>query len=172
MTWPTGSIAWGGGALTLRLEQPPDAAALERLAFDRVAPMLRLTGLPEIEVRRLADIQHRARAQAYRGQFPQGRNWIVEVDGVFAGRLLEADEACGVYIVDVALLPERRGRGLGRALVAALQAAQASRGAGVRARAALDNVASRALFASLGFAQAAGGQAGVDVELVWAPPRD
>ena len=171
MNWPAGSLAWGGGALTLRLEQPRDAKDLERLSFDRIAPMLRLAGLPELDVHRLADLQHRARDRAYRGQFPQGRNWIVEVDGVFAGRLLAADEPGGVYIVDIALLTERRAEGLGRALVAAVQAAQASRGEGVRARAALDNPASRALFAGLAFRQTGIGEAGVDVELVWSPSR-
>lgn len=50
-----------------------------------------------------------------------GASWdVVEVDGVPAGRLYVARWPNEVRIVDISLLPEHRGRGLGSALLTAV----------------------------------------------------
>ncbi len=52
---------------------------------------------------------------------PATRLWIGEVDGAAVGQV-RVDVTDGVGVVDVAVAPERRGRGFGRALLAALRA--------------------------------------------------
>ena len=163
------TVASPTGPLSLRPETPADAPFLAALFASRAAPMLRMAGLPEPQVEQLVALQHRAQTASYRAAFPDARFLIVE-QGSPVGRLVEHDEPGGAYVVDIALLPQRQGQGLGSALVRELQARQAALGLGVRARVAAGNGASRAMFRKLGFVESGADQAG-DLTLTWRPER-
>lgn len=64
--------------------------------------------------------QFDAQAADYRRRFPQARFGVVEVDGVPVGRLYTAASDDEVHVLDIAVLPEHRGRGVGRVALSAL----------------------------------------------------
>ncbi len=171
MTGDTGLVPTPAGPVRLRAETAEDAPFLAGLFAARAAAVLRAAGLAQAQVAQLVAMQHQAQTGSYRAAFPGARFLIVEQDGTPVGRLVEDDEPGGVHVVDIALLPERQGRGIGAALIADLQRRQAERGGYVRAQAAADNARSRAMFARLGFT-ATQPPAAIDLELTWPPGRE
>lgn len=65
--------------------------------------------------------QFEAQSRHYRAQFPQAEYSIIAHLGRDVGRLWVARKPDGIHILDVTLLPEFRGAGLGRLLVQQLQ---------------------------------------------------
>lgn len=63
-------------------------------------------------------MQHRAQAAAYRERHPDGRFSVVEHLGEGIGRLYLASLPGELRVLDIALLPEWCGRGIGTALLA------------------------------------------------------
>ena len=91
---------------------------------------------------------------------------MVEVGGRPVGRLY-VDRAPGeLRIIDISLVPELRGRGIGGALIAALQREAADVGAVVRLHVELHNRAAR-LYERLGFVPV--GEPGVYRRMEWRP---
>lgn len=72
--------------------------------------------------------QFRAREQSYRQQYPSADSRVVVVDGAPVGRLLVERRAGAVHLVDIAVLPSRRGQGIGSAVLGALLAEAATGG--------------------------------------------
>jgi ribosomal protein S18 acetylase RimI-like enzyme len=93
------------------------------------------------------DAQHRAYQQAY----PDATFDVVVVDGEPAGRLYLDEAPRETLIIDIALLPEFRGRGIGTHLLTEMLAEAATKGAGVTVHVVRDNPALRWYF-RLGFA--------------------
>ena len=77
------------------------------------------------------DMQCRAQARAYRDAYPRADHHIVEVGGVAAGRLYVDRGPEWLHVVDVSLLPDYRGQGLGAALVQGLLAEATAAGCGL-----------------------------------------
>jgi ribosomal protein S18 acetylase RimI-like enzyme len=63
-------------------------------------------------------MQFAAQDSYYRQQFPDTSFDVVTVDGVPAGRLYVDRREAEIRIIDIALLPEHRGHGIGTALLA------------------------------------------------------
>lgn len=93
------------------------------------------------------DAQHRH----YRAQFPDASFEVVELAGTPIGRLYVDRRRDEVRLVDVALLPEHRGHGLGSALLEAIVAEADAAGLPVTLHVEPRNPAAR-LYARLGFA--------------------
>ena len=89
---------------------------------------------------------------------------VLECRGVPAGRLYLEARASQLYIVDIALLPEWRGQGLGTAILEALQAAAGTIGKGVGIMVEKYNPALR-LYRRLGFTDVADHE--IYLELEW-----
>lgn len=68
--------------------------------------------------------QHLAQHNHYRGAWPDAEWLIVEQAGRPVGRLYLAEEMGKRLLVDISLLPEARGAGLGTAILADLLAAE------------------------------------------------
>ncbi len=62
-------------------------------------------------------MQFTAQDRYYRDQMPDATYQVVLVDGVAAGRLYVDWRADEIHVIDIALLPEHRGRGLGTGLM-------------------------------------------------------
>lgn len=90
----------------------------ELFATTRAAEVAALGGL-DGGGRAFIGQQFAAREAQYRAAYRGAEFSVVEVDGDAVGRLVVdwADVPCRMVIVDVALLPEWRGRGVGRWLV-------------------------------------------------------
>jgi ribosomal protein S18 acetylase RimI-like enzyme len=73
---------------------------------------------------RRAFVEHQFAAQDahYRGNYPGATLDVVEVDGAPAGRLYVHRGPSDIRIMDIALAPEFRGRGIGTSLLRSLMA--------------------------------------------------
>ena len=95
-------------------------------------------------------MQFEAQDSAWREARPAMAMSVIEVDGQPAGRLYVDPEPDETRIVDIALLPEFRGRGVGGELVREVIAAAEERGASVTIHVERANRA-RTLYERLGF---------------------
>ena len=129
---------------TLRPAGTDDAALLRTLFDAERAPDFAHLDAPLRAT--LLDMQYRAMTADRAARYPQAEDRVIELDGAPVGRLLVDRSGESTTLVDVALLPAARGRGLGRALLNALCA----EGRPVLLTVAADNPARR-LYARLGF---------------------
>ncbi|HEX7049913.1 MAG TPA: GNAT family N-acetyltransferase [Longimicrobiales bacterium] len=95
-------------------------------------------------------MQFEAQDRYYREHYADASFQVVLVDGEAAGRLYVARWPDEIRIVDIALLPEHRGRGIGTALLEALLAEADAAGRPVSIHVEQYNPARR-LYARLGF---------------------
>jgi len=95
--------------------------------------------------------QFEAQDAYYREHYDPATFDVIEVDGEPVGRLYVARWEDEIRIVDVALLPEYRGRGIGTALLRELLAEAAEAGKRLSIHVELNNPARR-LYERLGFA--------------------
>lgn len=112
-------------------------------------------------------MQFVAQHHAYTTNYPGAELSVVLVDGVPAGRLYLHQREDELRIVDVALMPAYRGRGLGGALLRQVQQRAQALGLAARIHVELYNPAQR-LYGRLGFAKI--GESGVYHLLEWKPP--
>ncbi len=156
-----------GTALTWRLRtaSADDEPFLLEL-YSSTRQDLDVPGWPDGMRRQLCELQWRAQRSGYASTHPGAVDKVVEVDGLPAGRLLVDAGADDLLVVDLALLPQLRGRGLGGALLAEVQRDAARTGRGVRLSVEIGNPA-RSLYERLGFTEIA--SHGLHAELRWAP---
>jgi ribosomal protein S18 acetylase RimI-like enzyme len=110
--------------------------------------------------------QFQAQRHHYRTYFPASTFDVIEQRGKPAGRLYLEVRRTQLHILDIALLPDWRGRGVGTAILEALQAAGRLSGRGVGIMVKKLNPALR-LYRRLGFADIADHE--VYLELEWRP---
>jgi ribosomal protein S18 acetylase RimI-like enzyme len=142
--------------MTLRPVAASDADLLFRLFASTREPELALTGLPAAQIDALLRMQFDAQDRQYRAAHPGAEDSVVLVAGRPAGRLRVAREDGALLLLDIVLLSEHRGRGIGTALIRDLQAEAASAGAPLRLHVALTNPAT-SLYLRLGFLPEGGG---------------
>jgi ribosomal protein S18 acetylase RimI-like enzyme len=136
----------------VRLATPADDPFVRRLYKNSRASEFAAAALPPAALDSLLDQQFFAQARAYATQFPEAVPLIIIHDDKPIGRLILQARKPSWRIVDIVLLPEARGHGVGADMMEAV--AWAARNAGA---AALDlsvlatNVAARRLYARLGF---------------------
>ena len=150
--------------IALRAATPADHAFLVGL-YASTRDDLAL--LPPDQREALISMQYRAQDLHYRQVSPHARFDVVEVEGRPVGRLYVDEQANGLRIIDISLLPEHRGAGIGAALIRAVQDEAAASGRRVTLHVALGNPAA-ALYDRLGFRLAE--DLGVYRRLEWSAP--
>jgi ribosomal protein S18 acetylase RimI-like enzyme len=80
---------------------------------DEIAPF----GWPPAQQEAFLRMQFTAQQQWYTMSYAQAEHHIVEQDGVPIGRLMVSRKPPAAVLVDIALLPEHRGKGIGGGLV-------------------------------------------------------
>lgn len=110
--------------------------------------------------------QFHAQDTAYRNAYPGADFLVVEVDGVPIGRLYRYDTDTELHVLDIALLPEWCGRGIGSALLADVLAEADASGRDVGLFVERWNPAKR-LYERLGFTEV--GSDEIYIELVRRP---
>lgn len=110
----------------------------------------RAAGLPETLIGQVMTQQYRAQQVHYRSQYPEARFDLVVVSNIPAGYLYTLRGPAAFALIDVALLPEYRGHGIGARLVVDLIAEAAAAGRGINAHVAKGGRAWR-LWQRLGF---------------------
>lgn len=148
----------------LRPALPADEPFLRAL-FDAVRGAT-LAALPEPLRGELLALQYAAMRADYGRRYPGAEHAVVVADGVPAGHLLVHRSADEIRLVDVALVPAARDRGLGTALLRALQAEAAATTRPLRLTVDAHNPALR-LYRRLGFSVT--DAAPPDLALEWRP---
>jgi ribosomal protein S18 acetylase RimI-like enzyme len=138
----------------LALRPEVDADAAFRLALFRRSrgPGWDQAPLPPDMLSRIMDQQFRAQTQGYRAAYPAARLEIVTVDAVAVGRLATDLGPEALHLIDIALVPEWRGRGLGGAILRRLIDEAGARALPLTLQVARDNLAAQRLYHRLGFA--------------------
>ncbi|WP_022927745.1 GNAT family N-acetyltransferase [Patulibacter americanus] len=146
------------GAVALRPATADDAPFLERLYASTRDDLLALP-LPVPARTALVAQQHRARTQQHAAAYPDASSQVVELDGVAVGRLAVDHAEDELRVVDVALLPEHRGRGIGTTILRSVLARADDLAVPVTLQVAAGNPAQR-LYGRLGFRPTADAQPG------------
>lgn len=143
-----------------------DREFLFRLYASTRAEELRAVDWSDAQKEAFLRMQFDAQHHAYTTNYPGAELSVVLVDGVPAGRLYLHQREDELRIVDVALMPEHRGRGLGGELLRQVQQRAQALGLAARIHVELYNPAQR-LYARLGFVKI--GESGVYHLLEWKP---
>jgi ribosomal protein S18 acetylase RimI-like enzyme len=107
--------------IRLRPITPADDAFLARVYASSRAEELAITGWPEELKADFCRRQFDAQSAYYAENYPGASFQIIERDGWPAGRLYVARWEKEIRIVDITLLPEIRGSGIGTGLLRELQ---------------------------------------------------
>lgn len=119
-------------SVSLRPIESEDAPFLRQLYASTRAAELDITRWTPAERRMFCDSQFDLQDAWYRSTYPHARFDVIEAGGRPVGRLLVATGPDAVDLLDIALTPEERGRGLGSMLVRWIQRRSASDGYPVR----------------------------------------
>lgn len=153
-----------GARVTLRPVAAADAELIARIyAWTRAEEMAVVPWSEEEKGAFLAQ-QHAAQRAHYEAHYPYASHDVIEVDGEPAGRLYVDRRPADIRIVDIALLPEHRGRGVGGELIGRLLDEARERGASVSIHVEHGNPARR-LYERLGFEPVE--ERGIHVLLTW-----
>ena len=153
-------------AVSRRPIGPEDAAFLARLYASTRSEELAPTGWTDEQKAAFLQQQFDAQHRWYQEQYQGASFEVVLVDGQPAGRLYVARWADELRLVDVALLPEHRGRGVGSELIAEVMREARDAGKAVRIHVERWNAALR-LYERLGFRLLE--DRGVHLFLEWRP---
>lgn len=121
-------------------------------------------GLGGHETEQLLDMQYRAQRHHYHAAFPGADSMVIESEGGAIGRLLIDRRERQLRLVDIALLPAVRGRGIGSGVVEALKEQTREFGGSIRLQVARGNPARR-LYERLGFSETSGDE--IYAEMQW-----
>lgn len=150
----------------LRAITDVDLPLLERVYASTRTEELAQTDWDDAQKAAFLGFQFRAQHEHYTTHYADADFFIIEHRQVPVGRLYLHWRSDDLRIVDVALLPEARGHGIGEALLRALLDAAAARGHGVSIHVEQMNPAMR-LYARLGFRKA--GEHGIYHLMEWRP---
>ncbi|MDQ6434868.1 GNAT family N-acetyltransferase [Mesorhizobium sp. LHD-90] len=140
------------GKLRLRPERERDQKFRFELFCNSRPPEWRMAGFDPSLLRQIMRQQFEAQTVSYRAQFPRARFDIIELDGAPVGRIVVNRPGAVVHIIDQAVVPELRGRGIGTCVMENLMEEAAEGGISVRLKVASDNDPSMRLYLRLGFA--------------------
>jgi ribosomal protein S18 acetylase RimI-like enzyme len=146
-------IASPHGVLRLRAERADDHDFRLRLFIDSRLPEFALLQqqVGPTAYEQIMRMQFQAQTASYRSQFPQARFDIIELDGAPIGRMVVDRPPDMIHIVDQAVVPPMRNRGIGTGIMRALMAEASATGLPVRLKVASSNDPSMRLYLRLGF---------------------
>lgn len=169
MTAPSGAHLRLPPGVGLRRVAEADLPMLERIYASTRSEELAQTDWDEKQKADFLRFQFQAQHQHYTAHYADAEFFVIERDGTLAGRLYLHWRERELRIVDVALLPEHRGAGIGSALLNALLDMAGTHGLGVSIHVEQMNPA-MSLYRRLGFRQI--GEHGVYHLMQWHADAD
>ena len=155
--------------ITLR----PVTAADQAVLFDIYASTrweeLAVTGWSDTEKQAFLAMQFELQQRHYRQAYAGAEFSLIEADRMPAGRLYCVDWSDEIRIIDIALLPPYRNRGIGASLISDIQCAAAACGKCVSVHVEQTNPA-RVLYGRLGFKPVE--EFGFYTKMHWSPSLD
>ena len=151
---PTAPGAIALAAVELHEATPADDAFLHDLYAGVRAPELGTVPWTDADKRRFCDRQYALQDRHYRDHFPGARCMVVRESSAPIGRLFRATMERTLYLLDIALVPQARGRGIGTILMRELVAEADREGLDIVLHVEPGNPAKR-LYARFGFAEGA-----------------
>lgn len=112
---------WLDRGIALRPCRDGDAAFVRDLFFSVRAPEFAPAGWPEAVLRDFLANQSQLQNSHYATAYPHATNLLVTHDGAAIGRVILHASPGDIRVVDIALLPQWRGGGLGAALLTAIR---------------------------------------------------
>jgi ribosomal protein S18 acetylase RimI-like enzyme len=139
-------------SLRLRPITPEDDSFLARLYASTREQELAQTNWSDEQKAMFCRMQFNAQTADYQRNYPDASFDVIERDGVAAGRLLVLREDEKIHVIDIALMPEHRGAGIGTKLLRELQEEARAGGKSLSIHVEQFNPARR-LYERLGFRQ-------------------
>lgn len=136
--------------IAMRPARASDQTFLETL-YRSTRADLRLVDAGDDFIEELIDMQFRAQTTGYGAMFPNALYFIVEKHGQSIGRVAVDFGHNEVRLLDIAFLPQARGKGHGEAVIRGLQQAAAQTGAPLALTVMKNNPAAQKLYLRLGF---------------------
>lgn len=112
---------------------------------------LRLLDAEEDFIEELIEMQYRAMTQGYGDQFPNAMYFIIENQGERIGQVTVDFGPNEVRIVNLAFIPQARGKGYGSHILRGMQVVAANVGAPLALTVRSDNLVAKRLYLNLGF---------------------
>jgi ribosomal protein S18 acetylase RimI-like enzyme len=137
--------------VVLRRVVAADGAFLRQVFASTRTAELALVDWDETVKDAFIEMQFTTQQRHYTRAYPDASFQVIVVDGEAAGRLSVARSPKEIHVIDIALLPAFRGRGVGTALMENVLAEASASGAAVTAHVLRDNPARR-WYLRLGFA--------------------
>ena len=163
---PTSGI--GVRAITIDPVLACDEPFLYRTFASTRAEEMALTGWNAEQQETFLRMQYEAQRRSYLMQLPEAKYWVIRCDGSAVGRLIINGTAGEIHVVDIALLPEFRKRGIGSTLMEAIIRDASQAGKTVRLHVERFNPALR-WYERLGFTVVNSGP--IYLEMVWRAPQ-
>jgi len=138
--------------ISLRPITPEDESFLARLYASTREQELAQINWSDEQKALFCRLQFNAQTTDYQRNYPDASFDIIERDGVAAGRLLVLRSDDAVHVIDIALLPEHRGAGIGTKFLRELQEEAAAAGKKLSIHVEIFNPARR-FYERLGFKQ-------------------
>ncbi|MDF7776159.1 GNAT family N-acetyltransferase [Sphingomonas sp. AOB5] len=151
---------------SLRPETDTDEPFLRRLFVAGRRDEFAASGMPDAQIEMLLAQQFNLQRSHYRAAYPDADWSVVEHRGEPVGRLYLARAMDGRHLVDIAVMPQWQGKGLGAALLDRVLADAQAAGRPVHLSVRPYNPARR-LYLRKGFVET--GTTGADVAMTWKP---
>lgn len=144
--------------VTLRPTTEQDEPFLRRLIVESAALDLGAQLWPEPLRSQILESQYTGRRSSYRAAHPEAESSLIQVDGASAGWVVVAAALDEIYLAELIVQPEFRGRGIATAVLRGILETAHAAGKPVRLEVLLTNPAAIRLYESVGFRPAGGDQ--------------
>lgn len=161
----------GGRAVSLRPANEDDYEDLVRVyASTRAAELAQVTWWDDAQKLAFCRAQYDAQKLEYDARFPGAQYDVVLIEGHTAGRIWVGRDEEEIRLLDIALLPDVQGEGVGAALVGALIDEARSTGKRLRHMVFTLNEDARRFYERLGFRVF--GEFSGYLQMEWSPESD
>jgi ribosomal protein S18 acetylase RimI-like enzyme len=136
--------------LHIRAALPHDAA-IQTALFVASRPELQQINLMPEQVAAIIETQQRIHHSGMIHHYPNAKSMIVECEGIVVGQYIIDDGEFDIRLIDLAVMPLQRRRGIASAILRLLQAEAARAAQSVSLAVRMDNIAAKQLYIQHGF---------------------